>query len=238
MNLFVISDKQGAGKTFISAGLASTMQSLGYSAGYYKPVQTSAYNTIKGIPNSHDVTFVKKNDPNIDTVTSYVFKADAIPMLAAQNEEKEIKPEVLVKDFLRLRKNSEVVIVESCGGLYTPLSPELQIKDFVNAVQLPVIIVAEASHDVFDNIVMLVNCAKHAGLVVRGIIINKFLHTLDLNVTNLQALCELYTGIPVVGVIPFKTDVSPSELIDLIVRSVDLDTVFGVKIPKLNSLQD
>ena len=59
MNLYIVSEKQGSGKTFITAGIAATMQSLGYSVGYYKPVQTGAYKQNNFL-NSQDVIFVKK----------------------------------------------------------------------------------------------------------------------------------------------------------------------------------
>ena len=42
MNIYVTSIDNGGGKTVISAGIAAVMQSLGYKAGVYKPVQTGA----------------------------------------------------------------------------------------------------------------------------------------------------------------------------------------------------
>ena len=42
MQIFVTSIDTNVGKTFITAGLASVMQSLGYKAGVYKPIQTNA----------------------------------------------------------------------------------------------------------------------------------------------------------------------------------------------------
>ena len=42
LELFVSGSEKYSGKTFITAGLAATMQSLGYSTSVYKPVQTGA----------------------------------------------------------------------------------------------------------------------------------------------------------------------------------------------------
>ena len=40
LNLYVTSTNINDGKTFLTAGLAATMQSLGYKTSVYKPIQT------------------------------------------------------------------------------------------------------------------------------------------------------------------------------------------------------
>ena len=80
----------------------------------------------------------------------------------------------------------------------------------------------------------MIETARHAGLNVRGIIINKFIKTDDLNLKNLPALLEAYSGIPVVGIVGCLPKITPSGLIDTVLHSIDLETIFGVKIPKLS----
>lgn len=233
MNIYVVSDKQGSGKTLITAGIAATMQSLGYSVGYYKPIQTGAF-VQNGFVTSQDITFVKKIDPNLNTVVSYVLKSDAFPYLVAQNEKATIQPEILVKDFLTLRKASEIVMVESCGGLLTPYSENMRSIDFAQALQTDILIVAEQSDEGFEKVLLTIDYAMHAGLNVRGVIINKFAKTENLNLKNLPALIEAYSGVPVVGIVGYLPKITPSGLIDTVLHSIDLETIFGVKIPKLS----
>ncbi len=237
MNLFVTSDKQGSGKTFIIAGLAATMQSLGYSVGYYKPVQTAARNQ-NGFIASQDVAFIKKIDPNLNAITSYVFQTDAMPMLASEAEKIKIQPEVIVKDFLKLRKNSEIVLVESCGSILTPFSQEMRASDFIIAMKTPVLMIAEPSNEVFENVLATISVAKHMGINVKGIILNKYIKSPHLNIKKLPVLLEAYSGIPIVGIVGYKTNISPSGLIDTILHSVDIETIFDMQIPKLNSLTE
>lgn len=233
MNLYVVSDKQGSGKTLITAGISATMQSLGYSVGYYKPIQTGAF-MQNGFVTSQDITFVKKIDPNLNTVVSYVLKSDAFPYLAAKNEKTEIQPEILVKDFLTLRKTSEIVMVESCGGLLTPYSENMRSIDFAQALQTDILLVVEQSTESFEKALLTIDYAKHAGIRVRGIVINKYVKTDDLNLKNLPALLEAYSGIPVVGIVGCLPKITPSGLIDTVLHSIDLETIFGIKIPKLS----
>ena len=64
MQIFVTSTDTNMGKTFITAGLATVMQSLGYKAGVYKPIQTDAIEQ-NGFLVSADLSCVKQLDSYI-----------------------------------------------------------------------------------------------------------------------------------------------------------------------------
>lgn len=234
INIFVTSDKKGSGKTFISAGIASTMQSLGYSVGYFKPVQTAA-EMRSGFAVSRDVAFVKTVDPFVNTSVSYSFKDDLIPPLASEKEGIEIKPQTIIKDYLNLRKKSEIIITEACGGILTPISKDINTKDLIQTMKMSVLIVAEFGDDVLDNILLNVSAAKFYNFDVRGVILNKFITSSNENVKYLPDFIEQYAKVPLLGIVPYKGDnLTPSELIDTILHSVDLEGVFGMQIPKIS----
>ena len=58
LNLYITSTEKRQGKTFLTAGIAATMQSLGYTTSVYKPIQTSG-KEINGFMQSPDLTFIK-----------------------------------------------------------------------------------------------------------------------------------------------------------------------------------
>lgn len=238
MNLFIISDKQGAGKTFISAGLAATMQSLGYPVGYYKPVQLDSNVNSNGFANSQDVTFVKKFDPNVSTSVSYTLQSNALPFLAAQQEGIIIKPQVLVKDYLKLAKTCEIVLIESWGGIFSPISEEVQTVEFIQAIKASMLMVVEPSHYVFDNLILALNMAQHLGVKIAGVILNKTVKSSDINIKKLPELIEYYAGVPVIGIVGLQQNIIPSEIIDTILHSVDIETLFSMQIPKLNNISE
>lgn len=234
MNLFIISDKQGSGKTFIAAGIAATMQSLNYSVGYYKPVQTGAENQ-NGFINSQDVTFVKKVDPNVKTSVSYALQTCAMPIIASQKENIDIQPEVLIKDFLTLKKISDIVLIEGYNGIITPISENIETVDLIKVMQASLLIVVEPTKESLEKVLLTINYARHAGIKVCGTIINKFIHSTDLDIKNLAAMIEMTARVPVVGIVNYKSRITPSELIDTILHSVDIETIFNTKIPKLSN---
>jgi len=235
INLFVTSDKQGAGKTYISAGIAATMQSLGYSMGYFKPIQTGAQ-IRSGFAVSRDVAFVKSIDPFVSTNISYSLKEDFIPLIAAEVEGIKIDSQTVIQDYLKLRKNSEIILTESCGGILTPISPDLTFLDIIKTMKMSILIVSEFGSDALENILLTVSTAKLNGIDVRGVILNKFISSFDENAKRLPMLIEKYANVPILGIVPFGSDydVAPSELIDTILHSVDLEGIFGIKIPKIN----
>ena len=89
LNLYITSNNKGDGKTFVTAGLAATMQSLGYATSVYKPIQTSG-KVINGFTQSPDLTFIKAIDPYINTHFSYLYKINAEPLIASEIENNQI----------------------------------------------------------------------------------------------------------------------------------------------------
>jgi len=235
INLFVTSDKKGTGKTYITAGIAATMQSLGYSVGYFKPVQTGA-EIRSGFAVSRDAAFIKTIDPFVNTSVSYSLKEDLIPTLAAKEEGVEIRPQAIIQDYLKLMKKSEIILTEACNGILTPISPEINSLDIIKTIKMSVLIIAEFGSDVLENILLIVSTAKLHGLDVRGVILNKFIASSNENIKNLPSMIEQYAKVPILGIVPYITaDILPSELIDTILHSVDLEGVFGMQIPKISS---
>jgi len=234
INLFVTSDKKGAGKTYISAGIAATMQSFGYSTGYFKPVQTDS-EVRAGFTVSRDVAFVKTIDPFVNTAVSYSLKEDLIPSIAAEKEGIQISPQILIKDYLNLRKKSDIIITEACSGILTPISSEINTIDLIKAMKMSILIIAEFSPDVLENVLLMVSTAKLHGFDVRGVIINKYFTSLNENAKQLPSMIEKYAKVPILGIVPLKEEnILPTELIDTILHSIDLEGLFGMQIPQMN----
>ena len=58
LELFLTGSDDTSDKIFVTAGLTATMQSLGYSCGVYKPVDTGIVK-INGFEQSLDIAFIK-----------------------------------------------------------------------------------------------------------------------------------------------------------------------------------
>lgn len=236
MNIFVTATDTDVGKTIVTAGLAAIMQSLGYKVGVLKPLQSGAISQGKFLV-SPDLAFVKKIDPYISTVASYILKEPAAPYLAAELENVNIDLDVILRDYSLLNQKSDTVIVEGSGGLMVPVSPDVLMYDVAKKLNLPILIVTRPDLGTINHTLLTINQAKEVGLKIVGVVINKYPDgTDDASIRNVPRFIEEYSDAKILGIIKdFKTDnITPSVLIDTMLNSVDLEKIFNIKIPKLD----
>lgn len=231
-NIFITGINSGCGKTVISAGIAAVMQSLGYKAGVYKPIQLGAIDKEKYLV-SPDLAFVKMLDPYITTHSTYMFNEKSLPISVGKN----IEVQDITRDYEILSEKTDTLIVEGIGGLMTPLSKGIYTYHLPLSLKLPVIFVVNPSNDSINNYFNEINTAKTAGLNVLGVIINKFsADSENIEIKEFPNLIENYCDVKVLGIVRnFKgNSVQTNTLINEILNGIDLEEVFRMKIPKLN----
>lgn len=236
LELFVSGSEKNSGKTFVTAGLAATMQSLGYSTCVYKPVQTGAIEK-NGFIQAPDLAFVKFIDPYIKTYFSYLLKNDAIPLISAELEKVSINKEVILQDYASIRRDFECTLVDGTMGLATPLADDFLEQDLVKMLQLPVLLIVSPTENSVNNTLANINQAISSGVKIRGVIINdcpEVIH--DLNIKSMPKLIEKYTDTKILGVMPHIENlkkINPNDLISNVLTGIDIESVFDVKIAKL-----
>lgn len=236
MNIFITGINNNSGKTVISAGIAAVMQSLGYKAGVFKPIQTGAIDKGKYLL-SPDLTFVKMLDPYITTHSTYMMTTKATPIISAEIEKINIKLDEIVKDYNLLTQKTDTLITESTGGLMTPLNENFFSIQIPLVLNLPILFIVNPSENIISNYLNEINTAKTAGAKIAGVIINKFsLHSENPDIKAFPTLIEKYTDTKILGLIRnFKEkSVQSSILFNEILNGIDLEDVFQMKIPKLN----
>ena len=128
MNIIIAGIHTGIGKTICSAVIC---QALGYD--YWKPVQA-------GDLENSDSLFIKKNVSNSNCIVhseTYRLPISASPHFAAQESGVTIKPE----DFV-LPGTDNSLMVETAGGIMSPLAKDFLNIDLVMELNLPVVIVS------------------------------------------------------------------------------------------------
>ena len=235
-NIYITSIDESGGKTVISAGITAVMQSLGYKAGVYKPVQTGAIDKGKFLI-SPDLTFVKMLDPYITTHSTFMMKTKALPVSAAENEKINININDIIKDYSILNKKTDTLLIESSGALMTPLTDSLFDYQIPLSLNLPIIIIVNPSNNSVSRYLSDINTAKTLGLDILGVIINKFsVYSDSIEIKAFPSLIEKYSDVKILGLIRnFKgKSVKTNVLINEILNGIELETLFNMKIPKLN----
>ena len=233
LNLYVASTRRKCGKTFISAGMAATMQSLGYSTTVYKPIQTSGLEQ-RGFMQSPDLTYVKTIDPYIGTKFTYLYKSDAEPLVAAETENEQIEIELIQNDFKKI--TSDCTIIDSDNGILSPIAPNLYNSDVVKRLKVPVLLVTTPDENAINDTLLSINFMKENDIELRGVVINNIPKDCDKQLLiSIPRLIEEYSDTNVLGLVEnLGEETSPQDLISSILNGIDIESVFNVKIEKLD----
>lgn len=232
LELYVTGVEQKNDKIFVTTGLATTMQSLGYGTGIYKPVEVGAQEN-NGYLQSKDLLFVKAHDIHIKTYFTYLLKEEISPILAGANEKIILEKNIITRDFDTIKNENECLIVDGLWGLATPYGKNFLEEDVVKSLNLPLLLTVSAENSDLNNALLSINRTKELGLELRGVIVNNYNET-SVSKKLIPKMLEEYTDATVLGTLPhFEPNVTPSDLIMEILNGVDIESVFNIKISKL-----
>lgn len=230
LELYITGVEQKNNKKFTSTGLAITMQSLGYSTAFYKPVEVGAQ-VSGGCLQSKDLQFLKQHDLYVKTYFTYLLKEEISPILSAAAEKIEIEKTIIMRDFQVIQ--SECLIVDGLWGLATPYGKNFLEEDIVKDLELPLILTVSADNSDLSNALLSINRTKDLNINLRGVVVNNYSET-SISKKLIPRMIEEYTGAKVLGTLPkFDEDVASSDLIMEILNGVDIESVFNIKIAKL-----
>lgn len=202
--IFVTATGTDVGKTYVSALLVKYFKEKGINCGYYKPVLSGAVEE-NGELIAGDAQFVsevaKLGIKSLDCV-SYAFKPAISPHLAAEKENCPIKLEKIINDYQKKIEQNEFTVVEGAGGIICPLNLEenLFMYDLPKALDLDVIIVADAGLGTINYTYLTVDFIKHLPLNIKGIILNNFDKDNFMHRDNLKVI-ERICAVKVIGIV-------------------------------------
>ena len=216
---FVTATGTDVGKTFITALLVKKWRDSGIDAGYYKAALSGA-ELRDGKWVAGDADYVKRFANLADTqeqLVSYVYKEAVSPHLAASKEGNPVEIAKVLADFEAAYTRHEFIFAEGSGGIICPIRYDDQkifLFDIMKTVNLPLLVVTTAALGSINACVLTVEYACSRGLDVRGLIVNRYgssgnLEMEDDNIrmmqdlTGLEILAKVKDGDTDLGVQPF-----------------------------------
>ena len=192
MRLIVAGTDTDVGKTVVSALLVQ-----GLAARYWKPVQS-------GLADGSDSQWVQEmlSLPSGRILQeSYRLQAPVSPHWAAEQEELLIDPQ-----RLGLPAGDEPLVLETAGGVMTPLRRDwLQIEQ-IRLWGLPLVVVARSGLGTLNHTLLTLEALRHRSIPVLGLVLNGPLHP-----DNPRTLAEL-GGVPVLAQLPRLEPLSAAAL--------------------------
>ncbi len=192
MSIIIAGIHTGIGKTICSAFIC---QALGWD--YWKPVQA-------GDLENSDSVFIRKNVNNPSCFIhpeAFRLSVPASPHYAAAADGIEIKRE-LIKQPLSANK----MVVETAGGLMSPLAKDFLIIDLIEWLNLPVILVSQDYLGSINHTLLSVAALKQRNLTIKGIVFSG-----EAVESTRQFILE-HTQLPLLFSIPQLTTPEPETL--------------------------
>ncbi|CAN5696365.1 dethiobiotin synthase [soil metagenome] len=192
MSIIVAGIHTGIGKTICSAVIC---QALGWD--YWKPVQA-------GDLENSDSVFIRKNVNNPSCFIhpeAYRLSVPSSPHYAAAADGIEIK-----RELIKLPLSANKMVVETAGGLMSPLAKDFLNIDLIEWLNLPVILVSLDYLGSINHTLLSVAALRQRNLTVKGIVFSG--ETVE---STRQFILE-HTQLPLLFSIPQLTTPEPETL--------------------------
>jgi dethiobiotin synthetase len=161
---FITGTDTGVGKTVLTALLVRFLRERGVHAAALKPICSGGRNDALSLHAAQNGALT------LDEINPWHFRAPIAPVLAARRERKCISLADVLAHVHRIEKRFEVLLIESAGGLLSPLGENFNSRHLIAALRGTPIVVCPnrlgAVNQVLLTLEALPPSAKAKALIV------------------------------------------------------------------------
>jgi dethiobiotin synthetase len=170
-------------------------------------------------------------DQSEEEITPLYFQAPLAPPIAAAKENRTIDLGLVWRTFLKLQRERDFLLVESLGGLGSPVTDELTVADLAGEWRLPTVLVVPVRLGAIAQSVANAALARQAKINLLGIVLNCNQPRSEEEIGDLTPthLIESLTNFPVLGCLPYLENVNDLETL--------AEVASKLTIPVLSELQ-
>ncbi|MEM3085643.1 MAG: dethiobiotin synthase [Halobacteria archaeon] len=188
--LVIVGTDTGVGKTYVGCALLRALRSRGLRAAPYKPVETGCPRRAgRWFPRDASAllrasgagAFRRKvpggaeGDPaglDLREVCPFPYRTPVAPALAARLERRPLSLGEMVAGHRRLARRFDFLLVETAGGLLSPLAPRATNRDLVRALGLPAMVVAANRLGALNHTLLTLEALERARVPVGAVVLN------------------------------------------------------------------
>ncbi len=206
------------GKTWVAASLIRTLKASGAAVDAFKPV-ISGFDPDTAAASDAGVLLAALGRPitpeTVEAISPLRFAAPMSPPLAAAREGREISFEA-VADACRARMataGEALLLIETAGGLMSPLSETKTMLDLIGVLDAPVLLVTGDYLGAISHTLTAIEVLRSRGHAIAAVAVNESPEpgaTLEETRASLQTLAG---EVPIVTV--ERNGEVPAELVDL-----------------------
>jgi dethiobiotin synthetase len=221
VNFLITGTGSRVGKSTVGCALAFALRARGLRIGVMKPAEVGCadHNGELEAPDTRALALAAGCELPLELMCPYRYRTAAPPPAAAELE--SLPPPELgrISDcFDRIAAASDLVLVESTGGLAEPITWAADFADLAAALDLEVIVVIANHSGGLNSGLLTLRYAGHKGLRVAGWILNDLEPAMRPgDRTTAQAISRL-TDISCLGIMRFKEPLSIEVVEKLLLR--------------------
>lgn len=175
--IFITATGTEIGKTFVAAGLIRCLRRRGRGIAALKPV-VSGFNADAGAGSDPAVLLKalgrKPSEVAIAAIAPWRFSAPLSPDVAAVLEGKPIDFSALVGFCeAEIAAAEDMLVIEGIGGLMTPLDAQATVLDLIEALRIPIILVAGTYLGTLSHVLTAFEVATDRGLDITALVLNE-----------------------------------------------------------------
>ncbi|MCE9669341.1 dethiobiotin synthase [Myxococcus stipitatus] len=201
--VFVTGTDTGVGKTQVSRALVSLLADAGLSPQGFKPYE-SGCPSLSAPADALALREAARSTLPLDVVCPHRFRAPVAPGVAAARLGREPDFRVTLAAWEKLRHGP--VVVEGAGGLFVPLDSRRDVIDLIQALRLPVVLVARAGLGTLNHTALSLEALAARRIPVRAVVLSRGVPQRDASERDNRARLEARHGVQVLGPVPYEAD--------------------------------
>lgn len=203
LRVFVTATDTGVGKTQVAAALLSLLADAGLSPAPFKPYE-SGCSRLSRPADALELRVAARSSDALDRVCVHRFRAPLAPGVAAARAGR-------VPDFRAVLAayrsfGDRPLVAEGAGGLLVPLDPRRDVIDLIEALALPVVLVARAGLGTLNHTGLSLQLLATRGIPVRAVVLSRSSPARDPSIADNAAWLSRRHGVLVLGPVPYIAD--------------------------------
>jgi len=201
--VFVTATDTGVGKTQVAAALLSLLADAGLSPAPFKPYE-SGCTRLSRPADALELRTAARSSDSLDQVCVHRFRAPLAPGIAAARMGLVPAFRAVLAAFRDFGSRS--LVAEGAGGLLVPLDPRRDVIDLIEALGLPVLLVARAGLGTLNHTGLSLRLLQARRIPVRAVVLSRSSPDRDPSVEDNATWLARRHGVPVLGPVPFIED--------------------------------
>jgi dethiobiotin synthetase len=199
------------------------LQRQGHSVVGMKPVASGCERTAEGLRNEDALLIQQQASRLIDyaTVNPYSFVPAIAPHVAAEQAGGRIKLGRIVENYITLKQQADVVVVEGVGGWQVPLNDTESVADLALALKLPVILVVGLRLGCINHALLTAESIRASGCTLAGWIANQVDPKMAEPQHSIDAIAQRIEA-PLLGAVSYMESRDVEAIADALVGGLSL----------------